>query len=204
MSTTFSCSHISSSGSFSPGLAWPVSMVAQCRTPVISRPGCRPAADRLIGRHYTEAGCKEPSGQYNPDCRGTTLERDECCCGWESCRSCTGKKCSSRSIASQKSNAVRPGHRPKVGRGRPENKGFRFAPPDITLLNTNKRCLRDDPANNRIQERVTRVALDCLAPSGEENSRLRPDRLNLSKGSHRLKVSLDGYGVQFWAFELAR
>jgi len=42
------------------------------------------------------------------------------------------------SIASQKSNALRPGHRPKVGRGRPETKGFRFAPPDTTYLNTNK------------------------------------------------------------------
>jgi len=41
-------------------------------------------------------------------------------------------QCRSSAIASQKSNAVRPTN------GRPANKGFRFAPPDITFVNTNK------------------------------------------------------------------
>jgi len=41
-------------------------------------------------------------------------------------------------IASRESNGARPGHRPKVGRGRPEYRGFRFAPPDIADVNTNR------------------------------------------------------------------
>jgi hypothetical protein len=49
---------------------------------------------------------------------------------------------------------------------------------------------------------VRQLTLDALAPSDDENARLRPERsTNLKKGSHGLKAALDPYGVKFWSFE---
>jgi hypothetical protein len=49
---------------------------------------------------------------------------------------------------------------------------------------------------------VRRLTLDALAPSDDENARLRPDRrTRLTKGNHRVKVELEPYGVRFWSFE---
>lgn len=46
------------------------------------------------------------------------------------------------------------------------------------------------------------ITLDALAPSGDENARLRPDApARIAAGTHRLKVTLESYGVQFWSFE---
>lgn len=49
---------------------------------------------------------------------------------------------------------------------------------------------------------VRRLTLDALAPSDDENARLRPDRrMRLTKGDHRIKVDFEPYGVKFWSFE---
>jgi xylan 1,4-beta-xylosidase len=49
---------------------------------------------------------------------------------------------------------------------------------------------------------VRRLSLDALAPSDDENARLRPDRrTRLTKGTHRVRVDLEPYGVRFWSFE---
>jgi hypothetical protein len=46
------------------------------------------------------------------------------------------------------------------------------------------------------------VTLDASAASSDENARLRPDRsLRLTKGDHRLEVTLDPYAIKFWSFE---
>jgi hypothetical protein len=49
---------------------------------------------------------------------------------------------------------------------------------------------------------VRRLTLDSLAPSDDENARLRPDRrTRLGKGDHRIKVEIGPYEVKFWSFE---
>ena len=49
---------------------------------------------------------------------------------------------------------------------------------------------------------VRHLELDALAPGDDENARLHPGpRTRLGKGSHRLKVELGPYAVQFWSFE---
>jgi len=90
-------------------------------------------------------------------------------------------------IASQESNAVRPTN------GRPENTGFRFAPPDITLLNTNKPLSLDETRRQLLQdaaharERATQyhsqarhqeavgAALECCALLQRAHGRQHPD-----------------------------
>lgn len=49
---------------------------------------------------------------------------------------------------------------------------------------------------------VRGLTLDALAPSDDENARLRPDpRRRLPPGDHRLKVDLGPYEAKFWSFE---
>jgi hypothetical protein len=49
---------------------------------------------------------------------------------------------------------------------------------------------------------VRRLTLDALAPSDDENARLRPDpRMRLSQGDHRATLDLGPYDVRFWSFE---
>jgi hypothetical protein len=49
---------------------------------------------------------------------------------------------------------------------------------------------------------VRRLELDALAPSDDENARLRPEpRARMSKGNHHLKVELGPRAVKFWSFE---
>lgn len=49
---------------------------------------------------------------------------------------------------------------------------------------------------------VRRITLDAVTGSSDENARLRPDASShLTKGSHRLHVRLEPYGIQFWSFE---
>jgi xylan 1,4-beta-xylosidase len=49
---------------------------------------------------------------------------------------------------------------------------------------------------------VRRLTLDALAPSDDENARLRPEfRARLTKGNHSLKVELGAYEIRFWSFE---
>jgi len=49
---------------------------------------------------------------------------------------------------------------------------------------------------------VRRLTLDALAPSDDENARLRPEpRARMTKGSHHLKVELQPHAVKFWSFE---
>jgi xylan 1,4-beta-xylosidase len=51
-------------------------------------------------------------------------------------------------------------------------------------------------------ELVRELTLDTLAPSDDENARLRPHpRTRLTKGNHRVKVELEPYAVKFWSFE---
>ncbi len=47
--------------------------------------------------------------------------------------------------------------------------------------------------------------LDAVAPSSDENARLRPlDPVRVTKGDLRTQVELDAYGVAFWSFEPTR
>ena len=47
--------------------------------------------------------------------------------------------------------------------------------------------------------------LDATAPSGDENSRLRPlDPVRVDPGNLRTQVDLDHYGIAFWSFEPTR
>ena len=47
--------------------------------------------------------------------------------------------------------------------------------------------------------------LDALAPSHDENARLRPlDPVRIDKGDLRTQIELDTYGVAFWSFEPSR
>jgi len=47
-----------------------------------------------------------------------------------------------------------------------------------------------------------RLTLDALAPSDDENARLRPDPpIRLSRGDHRVTVEMGAYAVKFWSFE---
>jgi hypothetical protein len=47
--------------------------------------------------------------------------------------------------------------------------------------------------------------LDAMAPSYDENSRLRPlDPVRVTKGDLRTNVDLDAYGIAFWSFEPTR
>src|SRR5262249_2364725 len=49
---------------------------------------------------------------------------------------------------------------------------------------------------------VRPITLDDLAPSGDENARLRPGPITrMKKGDNRVKVELDPYAVKFWSFE---
>ena len=49
---------------------------------------------------------------------------------------------------------------------------------------------------------VRRMTLDALAPSDDENARLRPElRARLTKGDHSLKIELGPYEIRFWSFE---
>ena len=49
---------------------------------------------------------------------------------------------------------------------------------------------------------VRRVTLDALAPSDDENARLRPEpRSRMTKGTHSLKIELEERAVIFWSFE---
>jgi hypothetical protein len=46
------------------------------------------------------------------------------------------------------------------------------------------------------------ITLDALAPSSDENARLRPDRSErLKKGDHEIDVDLGPYAIKFWSFE---
>ncbi len=47
-----------------------------------------------------------------------------------------------------------------------------------------------------------RLTLDALAPSDDENARLRPaPPIRLPRGDHRVKVEMGAYAVKFWSFE---
>ncbi len=47
-----------------------------------------------------------------------------------------------------------------------------------------------------------RLTLDALAPSDDENARLRPDPpIRLPRGDHRVTVEMGAYAVKFWSFE---
>jgi hypothetical protein len=49
---------------------------------------------------------------------------------------------------------------------------------------------------------MRQITLDAMAPSDDENARLRPEPpTNLKRGNHVLKAGLDAYGVKFWSFE---
>jgi len=49
---------------------------------------------------------------------------------------------------------------------------------------------------------VRQLTLDALAPSDDENARLRPEpRARMTKGNHRLTVELEPHAVRFWSFE---
>jgi hypothetical protein len=49
---------------------------------------------------------------------------------------------------------------------------------------------------------VRPITLDALAPSADQNARLRPDRSKrLKKGDHVRDVNLHSYGIKFWSFE---
>ncbi len=61
---------------------------------------------------------------------------------------------------------------------------------DLTLENIPKETL------------MRHMTLDALAPSSDENARLRPAHgIKKDKGDHHTQVNLDPYGVQFWSFE---
>lgn len=46
------------------------------------------------------------------------------------------------------------------------------------------------------------VTLDAVTADSDENARLRPDApAKIDKGAHRLRVTLEPYGVKFWSFE---
>jgi len=50
--------------------------------------------------------------------------------------------------------------------------------------------------------RVRHIVLDALAPSDDENARLRPDPpAEWKAGTHRLQVRFDPYAIHFWSLE---
>jgi hypothetical protein len=50
--------------------------------------------------------------------------------------------------------------------------------------------------------RVRHIVLDALAPSDDENARLRPDPpAELKAGTNRLQVQFDPYAIHFWSLE---
>jgi xylan 1,4-beta-xylosidase len=50
--------------------------------------------------------------------------------------------------------------------------------------------------------RIRHIMLDAMAPSHDENARLRPEPFaNLKKGDRRLTLKLDPYAVHYWSFE---
>ncbi|HTL16547.1 MAG TPA: hypothetical protein VL793_04880 [Patescibacteria group bacterium] len=52
------------------------------------------------------------------------------------------------------------------------------------------------------KSRMRHVALDALAPSSDENSRLHPDPfVKLDRGDKSLNVTLEPYAVHYWYFE---
>jgi xylan 1,4-beta-xylosidase len=49
---------------------------------------------------------------------------------------------------------------------------------------------------------VRQLTLDAVAPSDDENVRLRPEPpTTLKQGDHKVQVELEPYGVKFWSFE---
>jgi hypothetical protein len=57
----------------------------------------------------------------------------------------------------------------------------------------------DDLPKNML---VRQLTLDAVAPSDDENVRLRPERrARMTKGSHNLKLELEPRAVKFWSFE---
>jgi len=52
------------------------------------------------------------------------------------------------------------------------------------------------------ESRVRHLVLDAVAPSMDENTRLRPEPFfKLAKGEQRLEVKLEPYAVHYWSFE---
>ena len=56
--------------------------------------------------------------------------------------------------------------------------------------------------NPTYKSRLRHVTLDALAPSNDENSRLRPEPFaRIDQGEQRLKLQLEPYAVHYWYFE---
>ena len=49
---------------------------------------------------------------------------------------------------------------------------------------------------------VRQITLDAMAPSSDENARLRPEpSTRLPAGTHRVQVRLEPYAIKFWSLE---
>jgi len=69
---------------------------------------------------------------------------------------------------------------------------FSDSPAEVDLT------VRGLPREMRLRE----ITLDALAPSDDENVRLRPSpSRGIEKGDHRVRVTLEPYAVWFWSFE---
>ena len=69
---------------------------------------------------------------------------------------------------------------------------FSDSPASVELL------LDDLPKNMLVRQ----LTLDAVAPSDDENVRLRPERrARMTQGSHNLKLELEPRAVKFWSFE---
>ena len=69
---------------------------------------------------------------------------------------------------------------------------FSESPAEVVL------SLENLPKNMKVRHLV----LDALAPSADENARLRLERLaELKKGTQQLRVHFDPYAVRFWSLE---